>query len=186
MNSKFLEPNYDYELIPLTDGYLQELFRWRNEEKHFELYTCRPVNLPQSFDEYAHKTLKSISEEKQKTYILIKKGAENQSLGKITLFDFNPRNHSAEFGYYIPSCNREKGLGIIMLAQFIEKVFTDNKLNLNKIYATTSSNNIPSIKLLEKFDFKLDGRLREHYWVNENKYDQLNYSMLKDERGKNN
>ncbi|MGH4137119.1 GNAT family N-acetyltransferase [Clostridium sp.] len=181
MNDKFLEPNYEYELIPLTEDYLQELFRWRIEEKHFELYTCRPVNLPQSFDEYARKTIKSISEEKQKTYILIKKGAENQPIGKITLFDFNPRNHSAEFGYYIPSCNRKKRFGIILLAQFIEKAFTDNKLNLNKIYATTSSNNIPSIKLLEKFDFKLDGRFREHYWVNEAKYDQLNYSMLKNE-----
>ncbi|MBU3191841.1 GNAT family N-acetyltransferase [Clostridium bowmanii] len=181
MKSKFLDYNDHYELIQLTEDYLQELFRWMMEEKHFELYTCRPVNLPQSFDEYAQKTLNSTSEEKQKTYILIKKGAEKQPLGKITLFDFNTRNHSAEFGYYLPTHNRKKGLGNILLALFIEKAFSDNKLSLNKIYATTSSNNIPSIKLLEKFDFKLDGRLREHYWVNENKYDQLNYSMLKDE-----
>jgi len=179
MNNKFLYFNGDYELIPLTEDHLQELFRWSIEEKHFELYTCRPLNSPQSFDEYAYKTLKSILEEKQKTYILIKIGAENQPLGKITLFDFNLRNHSAEFGYYMPSWNRKKGLGIIMLAQFIEKAFKDNELNLNKLYATTSSNNLPSIKLLQKFNFKLDGRLREHYWVNEDKYDQLNYSMLR-------
>ncbi len=179
MNSKFIKSNDDYELIALTEDHLQELFSWNIEEKHFEQYTCRPLNLPQSFDEYAHKTLKSISQEKQKIYIIIKKAAVNKPLGKITLFDFNSRNHSAEFGYYIPSCNRNNGLGTILLAQFIEKSFTDNKLNLNKIYATTSSNNIASIKLLEKFDFKLDGRLREHYWVNEDKYDQLNYSMLK-------
>ena len=181
MNNKFLDSNDDYKLISLTEDQLPELFSWNINEKHFELYTCRPANLPQSFDEYARKTLKSISEEKTKIYILTKRGAENQPLGKITLFDFNPRNHSAEFGYYIPNCNRKKRLGITMLAQFIEKVFTDNKLNLNKVYATTSSHNILSIKLLEKFEFKLDGRLREHYWVNEDKYDQLNYSMLKDE-----
>ncbi|MBZ9623822.1 GNAT family N-acetyltransferase [Clostridium sp. FP2] len=46
-------------------------------------------------------------------------------------------------------------------------------------FLSLSSNNIPSIKLLEKFGFKLDGRLREHYWINEEKYDQFNYSMLK-------
>lgn len=68
-----------------------------------------------------------------------------------------------------------------MLAKFIETVFKDDDLNLNKIYATTSSNNLASIKLLEKFGFKLDGRLREHYWINEYKYDQLIYSMLRNE-----
>ncbi|MCY6354939.1 GNAT family N-acetyltransferase [Clostridium sp. ZS2-4] len=181
MNNIFFNYNGDYLLISLEESHLQSLFNWNIEEKHHEQYTCRPLRIPQSFDEYAYKTLKSISEEKQKVYILIKREDYNKPLGKITLFDFNSRNHSAEFGYYIPSCNRKQGLGIIMLAQFIEKCFTDDKLNLNKIYATTSSNNIPSIKLLEKFGFKLDGRLREHYWINKNKYDQLNYSMLKRE-----
>jgi RimJ/RimL family protein N-acetyltransferase len=135
----------------------------------------------QSFDEYSYKILKSIADEKQKIYVLIKKETYDNPLGKITLFDFNPRNHSAEFGYYIPSFNREQGLGIIMLSKFIEKTFSDDKLNLNKIYATTSSWNTPSIKLLEKFNFKLDGRLREHYWIDEDKCDQLNYSKLRRE-----
>lgn len=184
MNSKFLESNDDYKLISLTEDHLPEIFSWNIEEKNFEQYTCRPLKLLQSFDEFAYKALVSISEQKQKTYIIIKKEDYYKPLGKITLFDFNPRNHSAEFGYYIPNYNRKKGLGIILLSQFINTSFTNNKLNLNKLYATTSSNNIPSIKLLEKFNFKLDGRLREHYWVNEYKYDQLNYSMIKDEWNK--
>lgn len=102
-------------------------------------------------------------------------------MGKITLFDFNHRNHSAEFGYYFPNNNRAQGLGSIMLDKFIETSFKDDELDLNKIYATTASNNIPSIKLLEKFDFKLDGRLRQHYWINEQRYNQLIYSILKSE-----
>jgi ribosomal-protein-alanine N-acetyltransferase len=181
MKNKTLAFNGDYELIPLSEQYLKPLFDWNTEEKHFEQYTCRPLRVQQSFDEYSYKILKSISDEKQKIYVLIKKEIYDNPLGKITLFDLNPRNHSSEFGYYIPSYNREQGLGIIMLAKFIEKSFTDDELNLNKIYATTSSCNTPSIKLLEKFDFNLDGRLREHYWIDENKFDQLNYSMLKSE-----
>lgn len=184
MNYKLLKPNEEYELISLTEEYLQELFTWTIKEKHFEQYTCRPLKSPQSFDDYLYKTLKYISEEKEKSYIMIKKGFENKPLGKISLFDFNSRNHSAEFGYYLPNYNRNKGLGIILLAKFIAKAFTDNKLDLNKIYATTSSNNIPSILLLEKFDFKLDGRLREHYWIDEDRYDKLNYSMLRREWNK--
>lgn len=184
MNNRFLKFNDDYELITLKEDHFQKLFSWNIEEKHLEQYTCRPLKSPQSFDEYSHKTLKSISDGKQKSYILIKKGFENEPVGKITLFDYNSRNHSAEFGYYLPSFNRKKGFGIILLEQFIEKSFTDNVLFLNKIYATTSSNNISSINLLEKFSFKLDGRLREHYWINEEKYDQLNYSILKCEWNK--
>ncbi|MGK0467184.1 GNAT family N-acetyltransferase [Clostridium sp.] len=181
MKNRSLTFDGDYELISLSEHHLQQLYNWNTEEKHFEKYTCRPLKVQKSFDEYSYKILKSISDEKQKIYVLIKNGVYNKPLGKITLFDFNPRNHSAEFGYYMPSYNREQGLGIIMLTQFIEKSFTDDKSNLNKIYATTSPSNIPSIKLLEKFDFKLDGRLREHYWIDGNKFDQLNYSMLKSE-----
>ncbi|MCY6372626.1 GNAT family N-acetyltransferase [Clostridium ganghwense] len=179
MNNKIKQLDEKYQLRLLTKQHIQTLYNWNVKEKHFEHYTCRPLKLSQSFEEYAFKTLKSLSERKEKIYVLVKKGNCNIPLGKITLFDLNPRNHSAEFGYYLPNNNRLQGLGSIMLARFIQTAFNDNELNLNKVYATTSSNNLPSIKLLEKFGFKLDGRLREHYWINENKYDQLIYSMLK-------
>jgi ribosomal-protein-alanine N-acetyltransferase len=181
MKDRLLNANGDYKLISLSQEHLQPLFNWNIEEKHFQRYTCRPLQKQQSFDEYSCKSLKSISEGNPKIYILIKNEIYTNPLGKITLFDYNPRNHSAEFGYYIPTCNRKQGLGIIMLSQFLKKIFADYKLNLNKIYATTASCNIPSIKLLEKFDFKLDGKLREHYWIDEDICDQLNYSMLKRE-----
>lgn len=179
MNNKLKQVDEEYELILLTEQHIQTLYNWNIEEKHFEYYTCRPLKLSQSFEDYACKILKRISERKEKIYVLVKKENCNMPLGKITLFDLNPRNKSAEFGYYLPGNNRAQGLGCIMLAKFIEISFNDQELNLNKIYATTSSNNLSSMKLLEKFNFKLDGRLREHYWINENKYDQLVYLILK-------
>lgn len=181
MDNMLKQLDEEYQLILLKEQHIQTLYNWNIEEKHFEYYTCRPFKLCQSFEEYACKILKAISEGKEEIYVLVKKENCNMPLGKITLFDLNSRNHSAEFGYYLPSNNRAHGLGNIMLAKFIETSFKDNDLNLNKIYATTSSNNLPSIKLLEKFGFKMDGRLREHYWINENRYDQLIYSILKNE-----
>ncbi|MGH4119541.1 GNAT family N-acetyltransferase [Clostridium sp.] len=181
MKNRTLTFNGGYELVSLSEQHLKPLYNWNIEEKHFDKYTCRPLKMAQSFEEYSYKTLKIISEEKVKIFVLVEKKIYDKPLGKITLFDYNSRNHSAEFGYYMPSCNRKHGLGIIMLTHFIEKSLADAKLNLNKIYATTSSSNTPSIKLLEKFNFKLDGRLREHYWIYDDKFDQLNYSMLKSE-----
>lgn len=171
----------DYQLILLTEQHIQTIFDWNIEEKHLEYYTCRPLKLYKSFEEYSSKILNGIYERKHLIYVLVKGEEPNMALGKITLFDLNTRNHSAEFGYYLPDNNRGHGLGSIMLSKFIQNSFKDNELNLNKIYATTSSNNYPSMKLLEKHCFRLDGRLREHYWIGENRYDQLIYSVLKKE-----
>ena len=62
-------------------------------------------------------------------------------------------------------------------------MFNFGKWNLNKIYAETYEGNIGSVKLLEYFGFKIDGRMREHYWFEDGKvkYDQLVYSLLKSE-----
>jgi RimJ/RimL family protein N-acetyltransferase len=171
----------NYQLVLLSGQHIETLFKWDIEEKHFENYTCRPFKLCNSYEEYSGKLLESISEGNKIVYVLVKAGVFNKPLGKITLFDLNTRNHSAEFGYYFPENNRGKGFGSIMLSKFIEAGFYDTGLNLNKLYATTSSNNYPSIKLLEKHGFTLDGRLREHYWINGNKYDQMVFSMLKEE-----
>lgn len=181
MNNSLKQLDEIYQLLLLTEQHIQTVYNWNIAEKHFKYYTCRPLKPCQSFEEYTSKTLKAISERKQIIYVLVKRGDCNKPLGKITLFDLNTRNHSAEFGYYMPDNNRGHGLGSIMLSKFIKTSFEDYELNLNKIYATTSSNNYPSIKLLEKYGFKLDGRLREHYWINENRYDQLIYSLLKQE-----
>lgn len=170
-----------YKLILLTEDYVEPLFHWNMEEKSFEYYTCRPLKLCKSLKEYTGKTLEEISEQKKIIYVLVNKENQGKPLGKITLFDINPRNHSAEFGYYLPSCNRGHGLGSIMLCKFLHVSFQDEALTLNKIYATTASNNYPSIKLLEKYQFKLDGRLREHYYIHDNKYDQFIYSILRQE-----
>jgi RimJ/RimL family protein N-acetyltransferase len=170
-----------YKLILLTEEYLEELYKWNIEEKHFQQYTCRPLKSKGSYDEYANRMLNLINNSNQKNYILIDEENCNKPLGKIQFFDYNPRNFSAEFGYYLPENNRNKGVGSIMIEKFLDIAFKDSNYNLNKLYATTASNNNPSIKLLNKFGFKLDGRLREHYWIDGKKYDQCVYSILRRE-----
>lgn len=170
-----------YQLKLLTEEYFKDTYSWNIAEKNFEQYTCRPLKSQESYDEYVNKMMDSIDSKKEKNYILVKKDDYSMPLGKIKLFEYNPRNHSAEFGYYLPEHNRNMGLGSIILEQFINISFADNDYKLNKLYATTASNNIPSIKMLERYGFTLDGRLREHYWINESKYDQCVYSILKSE-----
>lgn len=171
--------NIAYELIPVSKEHMQTLHDWDSIEQHRELYTCRPVNAVVLVEQYNENLQKKIHDGVLKVFVIVSKKNRNLPLGRIVLFDFNKRNKSAEFGYYLPLKFRGQGLGKLMLSLFLDLVF--KLTDLNKVYATTSSNNERSVKLLKSFSFNLDGRLREHYWVGEERFDQLNYSILRRE-----
>jgi len=166
-----------YQLMQVTDSHVPTLYEWDRTEKDRELYTCRPLHQLLPFDEYKQNHIKAISSGIKEVFVLIGDGNITNPMGKVTLFDYNPRNHSKEVGYYIPPSFRGKGLGFVMLSFLLIRAFSIED-GLNKIYATTSSDNIQSIGLLEKAGFMLDGRLREHYWIEDKRFDQLHYSIL--------
>lgn len=170
-----------YEIIIPGENHLPEMYSWNKEEKNFLQFTCRPIGQLKTYEEYKNKTLSSIAEGKDRLYILINTKTPDIPVGRIRIFDYNPRNLSCEFGYYMPEKNRGLGLGSIMINLFLSECFNDKSLNLNKIYATTASNNNPSIKVLEKAGFKLEGRLREHYFIHKDRFDQLIFSILRRE-----
>lgn len=168
-----------YQLIRLADKHIETLYEWDRTEKDRELYTCRPLHKLLPFDEYKQNNINKISGGIKEVFVLVERNSLTIPLGRIMLFDYNPRNKSKEVGYYIPPDFRGKGLGFVMLSLLLEIVFRED--GLNKVYATTSSNNIQSIGLLEKTGFKLDGRLREHYWIKDMKLDLLHFSILRRE-----
>jgi [ribosomal protein S5]-alanine N-acetyltransferase len=169
-----------FELIQPSGKEIEVLYGWKTEEKHHELYSCRPVNAVGTYDDFFNRTKKWLEDE-NRTYLILRNKENDDVLGEINGFDYNPRNHSLEFGYYIPAAKRHKGYGGIMIRLFIDKVFQDTKYELNKLYATTAGNNQASKGVLEKVGFKLDGRNREHYWIDGKRYDQYVYSLLRRE-----
>lgn len=172
------EKRYSLKLVRTSDEQIiKNLYNWSEKETMNDRFTCRPIREIVSYSKYKENFLKII-EKGIYTYVLASK---NDILGKITLFDYNKRNHSAEFGFYLPEENRSKGFGKIMTSAFLEKVFSNTDLDLHKVYATTASGNKPSQKILNFFGFKLDGVMRDHYWFKSEKQDQLIYSLLKNE-----
>ena len=99
--------------------------------------------------------------------------------GNVFYFDVNERNRSCEFGYKINPLYRNKGLGKLMLTQFISHMF-GNK-NYNKLYCQTAEFNKPSVKMLERIGFRKDGTLREHHELDGKLYDDYIYSILHSE-----
>lgn len=162
--------------------YLPEIYRWSQSETEREYYTCRPIKKLAAYEKYSEFIIQEIQNGLIQ-YVLIQEVA-GIPVGKITLFDYNPRNYSAELGYYVSQKFRNQGYGTILLNLFLEQAFQNTDLKLNKVYATVSSRNQSSIKLLDKFDFKFEGAIREHYWFDDGTVcDQHHYSLLKREYG---
>ncbi|MBN1968589.1 MAG: GNAT family N-acetyltransferase [Candidatus Delongbacteria bacterium] len=165
-------------LTTATKIELQKIYEWKIEEEYPEHFTCRPVNKIYDFETFSENLLDLVKKHKIIHKILSK---ENKIVGEIKAFDYNMRNKSIEFGYYLPKKYRGLGYGTIMIELFLKELFEDDDLALNKIYATTCEVNYPSIKVLEKTGFTLDGKNREHYWIGDKKYTQNVYSLLRSE-----
>jgi len=166
-----------YTLIRPGLEQLRTLYDWKAAESRRERFTCRPVKPLGPFDEYAAKLSSWLREPMNLLFALVASGSP-EPLGEVKGFDWNERNHSLEFGYYLPPGNRGKGYGRILARLFVERVFGDGEAGVNKLYATTSAENAPSIRTLEGLGFRLDGRNREHYWMDGERYDQCVYSLL--------
>lgn len=168
-------------LVGPDENALEHWYNWMKEEPRLDHFTCRPSGPLQDYAGWRLKTLEAIEKKSSVTRFLVARDCRNVPLGKATCFDFNPRNHSCEIGYYFPAAARHKGYGRVLLHLMLTAMFSDSGLNLNKIYATTAACNHASIRLLESAGFSRDGENREHYWIDDQKYSQLVYSLLRSE-----
>ncbi|GGI29350.1 GNAT family N-acetyltransferase [Pedobacter mendelii] len=89
-------------------------------------------------------------------------------------------HNRAEIGYAL-SENLQKSKGIMTEALFTIIEYGFKKMNLHRIEAFIGPDNIPSLKLIAKFNFTKEGVLREHYWKNSRMEDSVVYSLLKTE-----
>lgn len=165
------------EVVTADVDILRILYGWDQEETHREWFTCRPVPTLPDQDTFMDSIADRLKSDTLRVFVLWDTTMK-APLGRLTAFDYNPRNRSAEFGYYLPPVHRQQGHGRAMVQRFLTKMFADNVWLLHKLYATTAAGNVPSIRLLEGLGFHLDGILCEHYWFETEIQDQLCYSLL--------
>ena len=102
-------------------------------------------------------------------------------IGNIGVFDIDANNKSAEIGYWLSEKFGRCGY-VTEAVKIIEKEFFNN-LDFNRLQIKCDAINIPSAKVAEKCDYKLEGILREDSFVkDENRFrDTKIYSKLKSE-----
>jgi len=98
-----------------------------------------------------------------KLFLLIDKISKS-IIGRCGLHNWNAEHKRAEIGYVMEDeVFKRKGLMTEALEAVIDYGF--NQMNLHRIEALVGSNNIPSLRLMEKYNFIKEGIAREHYYI---------------------
>ena len=104
---------------------------------------------------------------------------EKKIVGMIGLTNLNQESKRAEIGYWLNQNYWRQGIISEALELLVDYGFT--QLELEKITAKVLHENEGSAKLLTKHGFTLEGRLRRETYTNDQWYDDLVYSILKEE-----
>ncbi|MBU0983394.1 MAG: GNAT family N-acetyltransferase [candidate division Zixibacteria bacterium] len=155
---------------------LDQLHDWFLESDPQRL-TCRPIE-PITHPQLHARFARSSTGNASCTYAVRLLG-DSRLVGRITYFDVNPRNRSAEVGFLTGPQFRRQGYTAEALALVLGHLFRD--LNMNKVMAQTGAFNDGAIRLLLSLGFREDGRLRRHHVLNGEYYDDVLFSLLAEE-----
>lgn len=148
------------------------LHRWLNDPESLLLIGRAPM----SYDE----ALQHFEQKKQNgDLVLAIENEEQQLLGWIFLKNIEHEHGRAGIGVLLSPEHRGKGYGKMALEQMIHLGF--RQLRLHKIYLTTRSLNERAVNLYEKIGFVIEGRLRQHAFVNGVYYDTIFMGLLSEE-----
>jgi [ribosomal protein S5]-alanine N-acetyltransferase len=104
-------------------------------------------------------------------------GGQNTVFGIFSLHHWNQYHRHAEAGYGLAQAYWGQGIGSEALRAIVQ--FGFEKLNLNRIYARTISDNHESVRLLERLGFRREGTQREHSWEDDGTFhDSAIYGIL--------
>ena len=124
--------------------------------------------------------IKSYSSSKDGMILGIFLEKTSRHIGNITLHQIDWRNRNAEIGVLIgDKKSRGKGYATEAIRLVADHAF--NKLNLRKLYTGMIKGNEPSKRAFEKVGFKVEGVLREHFYLNGKYLDCYRMGLLKNE-----
>ena len=102
-------------------------------------------------------------------------------VGSIGFVLFNWASKRTEIGYWIAKDFEGRGIITKSCRELINYAF--EKLEMNRIEIRCATENVRSRAIPEKFNFKLDGILRQSEWRHTRFFDMAVYSMLREEWG---
>lgn len=140
----------------------------------FARFTCRPLPEEVSQEEALEQAARRLASD---TCICLGLyHPQGELMGRLVLSDYNPRNQSAELGYFLLPPYRGRGVMKQVLG-LLCPLFLKTPI-LRKLYAQTAAFNQPSLRLLRSSGFHLDGILRQHHCYGDTYADDHLFSLL--------
>lgn len=97
-------------------------------------------------------------------------------LGTVMIFNFDKEANHAEVGYVFHKAQWGKGYGSTCVKMMCDFAF--ESLLLHKLVASVTDANIGSARILEKNGFELEGRLKDHFYIENRYYDDLLFGKI--------
>lgn len=153
---------------------------WEDFEYDFDAKT-EPLNIGHSISK-AESWFEDIQEDQGEKHIRlgIFIAVDDRVIGDVALQDIDWKNRSCSIGLGIAKKEyRNKGYGTEAVNIMLEYGF--NNLGLERITANTLEQNKAAQRSLEKNSFVLEGKERKAVYFAGQKWDKLNYSILREE-----
>ncbi|MEP6466002.1 MAG: GNAT family protein [Parafilimonas sp.] len=99
-------------------------------------------------------------------------------IGECGFHTLNKTHRRAEV-FYVLRNDADKQKGIMTEVLYTVLNFGFNELDLHRVEALVANDNVPSVKLLNKYGFMKEGTMREDYKVDDKNEDSDCYSLLK-------
>ena len=163
----------DIKLRAVEPADLNLLYDWENDPENWIVSNTTAPFSRHVLQKYIESTQHDIYEARQLRLMIDRLAlpeGEEETIGIIDLFDFDPLHRRAGIGILIARQeDRMKGIASEALGILIDYAF--GSLQLHQLYCNVSEDNPASLKLFEKYNFlkigvKRDWVRKENEWVN--------------------
>ncbi len=152
--------NENIKLRALEPKDLDFLFKTENNSDFWEVSSTQTPFSKHVLKQYLANAHLDIYEAKQLRLLIVKK-ENDEAIGMIDLFDYNPQHKRAGIGILILNKYQKKGYATQAMRLFINYAFTF--IDLHQIYANVPVDNLQSINLFKKLNFVQIG-IKKH-WI---------------------
>jgi len=152
------------QLRPLEPGDTDLLYKWENDST---IWTISNTTTPFSkffLEQFILNSQNDIYADKQLRLMADLHKQNNDTIGCVDLFDFDPNNLRAGIGILIDKKYRDKGYGGEALDIVIK--YCKNTLTLKQLYCNIAEDNKESLKLFQNKGFEIIGLKKQ--WIRKN------------------
>lgn len=146
-------------LRALEPADIEVLYKWENDPEIWHVSNTLTPYSKYVLEKYIENSHMDIYQARQlRLMIDVRNGTVKTSrpVGTIDLFDFDPYHNRAGVGILIgDKSDRKKGYASNALRQFLAYCF--GTLQLHQLYCNITEGNTDSLKLFEKFGFRITG-----------------------------